>query len=536
MKRLFFSIYLFIFSIGTIFSQSSSSLEYIENTFPELTRIFRDDIGKCHAHYVFSIDVSGSMNQFESIVVPCLQRFIQALPDNDKVTIIPFGTDTKNPLGFSGVIDSNMKMNLCNNMKSLYSNSNYDKDFRDHTNIFKATNAISQAYITNNEYKVNIGIIFTDFQNNIPTEGSSNFRVLTESEISQMKTNYMSATKGCYVRNIAVELEEKAGGNNTLQGYCLPQLRDKVYNDSENGLEIVSAKNSKAAIEQWFEQLRREILVVKLKAIVTAENKAGEISMKTQTNIDGKTTAEITWNPSRLYPVMKIDSTSVSEEGFFFVNDTTHYGNTRDKNQVLELGQIKNNKWGFFLLQDSINLGVSLPTNCDDELAKLGITKPLTGTKHPIDQWVFSFLLPLWLTALILALILLYIFLSIRAWRINAKEKLNGIVFVKDPYGDELLKKKITGVENTSIGKGGNIRVPDAEWLVSIQKEKPSPLLLFKKPYFVWSCANGYVYNGSRATSGRLDYQSSTSFSVRCKAKKSDDEVTHTLSFQLRTL
>ncbi len=535
MKRFFFSIYLFIFSIGTVFSQSSSSLEYIENTFPELTRIFHDDIGKCHAHYVFSIDVSGSMDQFEGIVVPCLQRFIQALPDNDKVTIIPFGTDTKNPLGFSGVIDSNMKMNLCNNMKSLYSNSNYDKDFRDHTNIFKATNAISQAYITNNEYKVNIGITFTDFQNNIPTPGG-NFRTLTDSELAQMKTNYMSASKGCYVRNIAVELEEKSGGNESLKGYCLPQLRDKVYNDTENGLEIVSAKNSKAAIEQWFEQLRRDILVVKLKAIVTAENKAGEISMNSQTDIDGKTTAEISWNPGRLYPVMKIDSTSVSEEGFYFLNDTANYGNTRDRKQLLELGQIKNKKWGFFHLCDSINLGVSLPTNCDDELAKLGITKPLTGTKYPIDQWVFSFFLPLWATALILALILLYIFLVIRAIRINSKERLNGIVFVKDPYGDELLKKKITGAENTSIGKGGIIRVPDAEWLVSIKKEKPSPLLLFKRPYFVWSCSNGYVYNGARATSGRINYQSSTSFSVRCKAKKSDEDVTHSLTFQLRTL
>lgn len=533
MKRFLLIIYLFFYTIGNVISQSS--LAYIENTFPELTNIFRDDIGKCHAHYVFSIDVSGSMDQFEDVVVPCLQRFIMALPDNDKVTIIPFGTETKIPLGFTGIIDNNMKTNLCNNMRTLYRNSNYDQDFRNHTNIFKATNAISQAYITNDEYKVNIGITITDFQNNIPTEGSTNFRELTSSELSQMQTNYIAATRGCYVRNIALELTEGTKDNSTLPGYCLPQLRDQVYNKAENGLEIVSAKNSKDAIEQWFEQLRREILVVKLKAIVTAENRAGEVSMNTVTDIDGKTTADISWNPGRLYPVMRIDSTNLSAEGFYFVNDTANYGNSRDKKQFLELGQIKNNRWGFFHIKDSINLGVSLPTNCDNELSKLGIDKPLTGAKHPIDQWVFSFFLPLWATMTILALILLYIILVIRAWRINASTKLNAIAILSEPNGDELFKKKIDNAENTSIGKGGNIKVTDAEWLISIEKKKPSPFLLFKTPYFTWSCTKGYVYNGTRATSGTLDYKSNTTFKVSCKTKKSDDEVTHIVTFKLRS-
>lgn len=533
MKKLLFTALLLI--CATIANLSAgNSLEYIENTFPELTNIFREDIGKCHAHYVFCIDVSGSMDKFDDIVVPCLQRFIQALPEGDKVTVIPFGTEVKSSLlGFSGIITSNIKADLCTSMKTLYKNSNYEKEFRDHTNIFKATNAISNAFITNSEYKVNIGITITDFQNNIPTTGSSNFRLLTPSELEQMQSNFMAATQDCYVRNIALELTEGNKDNQSLPGYCLPQLKNQVYNKCENGLEVASAGNSKAMIEQWFETLRRDILVVKLRAIVTEENKAGEISMLTETNIDGKTTAEINWTPSRLYSIMKIDSTKLSAEGFYFLNDTANYGNTRDREQLLELGQIKNHKWGFSHIRDSIDLGVSLPTTFDTELTKLGITKPLTGTKHPVDRWVFTFFMPFWLTALILLLILIYIYLTFRAWRRNVSTKLKANIFVRDPYGDEVLRKKIDGITMTSIGKGGIIHVDDAEWRISIEKVKPSPFLLFKQPYFTWSCTCGYVSNGRNETCGRLDYDTNTSFNVKCKAKKSDDEPSHSVTVKL---
>lgn len=511
---------------------SQSPLNYLENTFPKLTNLIRDDIDNCHAHYIFAIDVSGSMDEHESTMVPLLKNFIQALPNGDKVTIIPFGTDTKDPMGFSGIISDEMKKTLCDNMNQLYHNPNYDQLFRDHTNIYKAVKKIAGTVKTNSEYKVNILIPFTDFLNNIPKVPPHKFnkRKLTPEELLDMQTDLKTAIQGSYVRAIAVELSDNKIDNKTQKEYCLTQMRDSVFNVTENGLEIVRPGNSKQAIEQWFEQLRREILLVKLQAIVDAANKAGKVNMKTNIDIDGNTTAEIHWVPTKLYSKIKIDSTFLHQEGFTFINDTSNYGSTRDTILVIDLGKIKHREYGFHQLNDSINLGISLPTDFDDELNKLGIQKPISGSVSSADKLIFTFFLPLWLTILLILLIIIYIILFFRAIIINSKDKMQGKITVSDEYGAEILSKKFGPCENIYIGKAADIRVNDAEWTIQVEKVKPSPFLLFKRPYYRWCASKGYV--GTKiATEGNLDTKKNMLAKVKCGANKR--AITHNVSIRL---
>lgn len=515
---------------GSIYAQSP--LQYLETTFPQLTETFREDIDNCHAHYVFTIDVSGSMNVYEGTMVPLLKNFIQALPNGDKITIIPFGTETKNPMGFSGIISDEMKKTLLSNMEQLYHNSNYDQLFRDHTNIYKAINEISNSVTTNSEYKVNILIPFTDFLNNIPKVPPHKFnkRKLTEAELMDMQSKLKAAIQGCYVRCIAVELTDEGVDNKSQKEYCLDQLRDSVFNVAENGLEIIRTGNSKEAIGQWFEQLRRDILVVKLRAIVDSENKAGQVSMQTDIDIDGNTTAKINWIPTKLYQKIKIDSTYLHQEDFSFINDTNNYCSTRDTQLEIELGKIKNKELGFHSLKDSINLGISLPTDFDAELSKLGIVKPISGSESPIDKLIFTFPLPLWLTILILALLIIYIILFIRATIINSKDKMQGKITVDDEYGANIIAKKFGPCETISIGKAANIHVDDAEWTIQVNKVKPSPFLLFKTPYYRWCATKGYA--GTKvSTEGNLDAKRNMLAKIKCGANKRS--ITHNVSIRL---
>ena len=220
--------FLFICICSNIYAQSP--LQYLEQSFPQLTEIYRDDIDKCHAHYIFTIDVSGSMDKYERVMVPLLKNFINALPNGDKVTIIPFGTEVKNPMGFSGIISDEMKSTLCSNMEQLYKNPNYDQLFKDHTNIYKAINEISKAIVSNSEYKVNILMPFTDFLNNIPKVPPHQFnkRKLTEEELMDMQKKLKAAIQGSYVRCIAVELTDEGIDNKSQKEYCLNGLNNYV--------------------------------------------------------------------------------------------------------------------------------------------------------------------------------------------------------------------------------------------------------------------------------------------------------------------
>lgn len=520
-QKILFSLFIQVYAILSVFSQSP--IRYLESTFPQLTEIYRNDIDKCHAHYIFTVDVSGSMDKFESSVVPSLEQFIQALPNGDKVSIMPFGTEVMCPMGFSGTISDNVKRDLCRSIQSLYNNTNYDKLFKDHTNIYKAINKMSETMTTNSEFKVNILISITDFLNNIPATHPYKRRLNAE-EVNDMRENLKAAATDQYVRSIALELSESGVDNKKQQGYCLDQIRNDIFSVTEKGLEIVAVGNNKETINEWFEQLRKEILVVKLTAIVEADNKACDAKMETNVDIDGNTTARITWEESRLYGTMQIDTSYVTQKGFRFVNNEDALCRTRDHELEIEMGQVKHDNYGFHSLDDSLNIGISFPTQFDNELAKLKIKKPLSGSKAATNRMVFTFFLPFWLTALLTLLLILYIIGVINAFIRNKKEHLSGKVTIFDNVGNVVKDPNIKPCNMTSIGKGGIIKVEDAEWRLVIKKKEPSPFLVFSKPYFVWSSETGYVAK-KKQTTGRIDYKDNRT-SLDCGPKKSE-EFTH---------
>ena len=106
---------------------------------------------------------------------------------------------------------------------------------------------------------------------------------------------------------------------------------------------------------QWFEQLRRDIMTTKLKAVVDNANRTNPITLKSETDIDGNVLAEVHWTPSKLYPAMQIDSTFMSGTDFYFDNNEENYVKTLDSVIVVELGQIKHKEYGFHHLQTALH-------------------------------------------------------------------------------------------------------------------------------------------------------------------------------------
>ncbi len=505
---------------------AQSPLAYLEQTYPQLTELYREELMKYPAHYVFAVDVSGTMNQYSNDVINALKPFIQALPDNDRVDIIPFGTEApQNMLSYCGVIDSDVRAALNKNIHNLYVDPSYPKGFKSHTDIPKVVTTIAKVLQNNREYKVNVIILLTDFRNDVLGEGE---RKLKSGEIDQLGIDISSATNGIYTRSIALRLPV----NTSASGYCLNQLKEQVFPTEGNGLEIVPMDSPGTMIGQWFDQLKRDIMVTKLKAIIDSENRMSPIRLETKTDIDGNVTADIHWKPSKLYPRMRIDSTYLSGDDFMFENNSENYTVTCDSVMHLDLGQIKHGDIGFHQLNDTLNLGILLPTPYDDELTNLGVKKPLPNTKKSESRWLFTFFLSFVATVIILLLILLYIIGVIHSMIRNRKLCFKGNFTFYDSEGtqiDEVVrlpKQSPSAVIHVGNGGTGRCRVDDAEWQFLIEKKKANPFLVFTKPCFAWRGTKRYVAQG-KALSGKISYDGPSTIRVQCGRARS--EITHSV-------
>ena len=343
-------------------AQSNDPMQYLRDHFPQLTELFKDEISSYRAHYIFAVDVSGSMTKKYGKSVPeALIPFFKALPDNDRVHVIPFGTEAKiDEFGFFNVINSGTRRDLCSKISTLYTSPNHSKPFKAYTDVKKAVEGVAQVMRNNKEYKVNIVIVITDFLNDVQGKGPCK---LTDTDIQKMKDDIEAATGDKFSRFIALALPSEQNA----PGYCLDQLQD-VFSVNGNSLKTVPMSNNQHTISQWFEQLRRDIMTTKLKAIVHDANRNSPVELKVDRNIDGKVAAKIHWKPSKLYPQIKIDSTYMSGDDYYFINNTENFMVTDSSPIEVELGQIKHKDWGFHNLDADMNLGLMFPVPYDDEL------------------------------------------------------------------------------------------------------------------------------------------------------------------------
>ena len=525
-------ILVMMMSSWAVFAQSP--LAYLEQTYPQLTELYKEELSKYPAHYVFAVDVSGTMNKYSDVVTKALQPFVQALPDNDRVDVIPFGTEAlPNMLSYCGVINSDVRTALNTNIKNLYTDPTYDKGFKGYTDIPKAVNAIGKVLQNNRDYKVNVIVLLTDFRNDVKGDSPSE-RKLRDAEIEELNTAIGAATNGIFTRSIALKLPV----NESAPGYCLDQLKGSVFPLNNGGMEIVPLTNPDVMIGQWFEQLKRDIMVTKLKAVIDEANRVNPITLQTQTSIDGNVKAIVDWTPSKLYPTMQIDSTYMDGQDYVFVNNKEAFVETDQPSLELDLGKIKNRKFGLRHMNDSINLGISLPTPYDDELTSLGIRKPLPNTKQGENRWLFTFFLPFWLTVLILLLLLIYIILVIRAIKRNASEHFKGTVEFYDKVGRQIgdtISVKCNNNKTLLIGDGGTngCQLDGATWTVSVEKQSPSPFLVFKKPNFLWKARKGFARAGNKQRGELGRYGNGQKF-VSLETGASYDAITHGVTIRLK--
>lgn len=530
----------------TIYAQrqrsQANSLTYLEQTFPKLTKLYLKELSNCHTHYIFAVDISGSMVKYNEIVTPALQAFAYALPFGEQVSIIPFGTDAKeNTPGLCTKIQGNaQKQVLSTSLSTLYVNDGYSPEFRHNTDVKKAVEAVNKAILNNQETQMNVVVIITDFLNDLPEIGE---KKLDAKDLENLNHDFNNVTNNTYTRVVAMQLP-KAG---TGVGFCLDQLQKAVFcnTSSTRKFDIIQAIKDQNAISHWFEQLSREIMTEKLKAVIQLDNERNlHPSLKTKMDIDGNTIAEIHWTPNKLYRQIKIEATNTDTgSDYIFKNNKKIWKVTQDTALVdLHLGQLVHKNYGLHKIDEKLNIGLSLPTDYDEELKRLSIDKPLQATSDNQSGWLFTFLLPFWLTVTILVLLTLYIILVIKALIRNSSERFIGTVDFSDSRGRDIgdtISVKVNPSRTLLIGENGNsgCDLSDASWTIKVVKKKPSALLFWKKPSFEWSAKDGFVRedskNKKRGELGRHE-QGNTKKVFRLSCGPDSDKITHSVKIRIK--
>ena len=493
-----FAFLTMLLSSADAFAQSANghsggSLEYLEQTFPKLTGLYHQELRDCHTHYIFAIDVSGSMIKYDDTVTPALQAFARALPLGEQVSIIPFGTDAKeNTPGLCCKVNSPaQKQSLETSLSTLYINDGYTQEFRKNTDIAKAVAAISKTILTNQEAQMNVIVIITDFLNDLPDIGEQK---LAEDILEELNKDFDNVTNNKYTRVVAMQLP-KAG---TGAGFCLDQLQEKVFCNTSitKKFDIVPVLKDKGAISDWFERLTREIMTDKLKAVINLDNERNlHPTLKTNININGVTTAEIHWTPNKLYREIKLDSTYVDAgSNYVFKNNKEVWQTTRDTVlSDIELGTLKCKTWGLRYYKEKLNIGMSLPTPYDDELTKLSIDKPIPATSAEQSGLLFTFFLSFQVCCALLIIFLIWMYFVYKTALYNKKIKIKGYLTVNTLPGMKVVidKKKIKASDSITIGQGSYL-VEGAKWAIKFYKI-PGNSWLLKKAKWGYTVVDGAI-------------------------------------------
>lgn len=526
-------------SVAKAFCGDFDPLKYLRDNYPKLTNEYEYELMNFPVHYIFAVDVSGTMNKYDKQVDSALVPFIQALPDNDYVTFIRFGTEAKdNEVGYNAKISTESKNTLINNIHQLYTNVNDERSFRQHTDIYKAIKAISDVEKRRQEVKQNVVVVITDFRNEA-ADGVE--RKLSEEQLNQLNRMIEAANVGKESRNIALKLDV----NEAAQGYCLEQLRDNVFpTEGKAAMQVVPVGNDPTAINSWFEQLRRDIMVNKLTTIIEMENRAIDICFEQNVNIDGDVDTKIKWAPTRLYKKMKIDSSIVASpahSGFYFDVNADELGEKKEFELEVELGQLKHSGFGFLgfhHMADSLQLGVDMPTDFDVELQKLGIQKPISTPKNMVDKWIFTLPIPFWLAATIVALILIYILLVLRQIKRNMSNLgcFKGEIQIfdsQDDMADAVREVVSTYKPEVVIGKTGKNRLRvNAQWTVTLRKVTYSPFWPFHDPELRIFTESGFVWT-NLIKNGVNDKKCPGRISLSCSEKRGMG-ATHSVTIMLK--
>lgn len=471
MLRLLFILILFLSSI--INKAIPQEVDLLEKDFPVLFGLFENEIRDQRADFVIAVDVSGSMLNHQNIVVPALETYFRSLPEGDYLSMIKFGTQARIH-GIPGELNRETMNTLLSYPREMYVR---DNSLFHYTDLSRMAERIADELNRPGGSNLKYVFMFTDFEHDPhpSARGHEQWEIIRQRVEAENKGNKLMV--------YALKLR----GTNT--GRDLHYIRDIFP-----GLEEIDISNQQL-LNAWFERKRAEIGRERLRVIIerkfeTTNNLKNYISFQPTIDIEGNLYQTIHSPETPLVDKIEIVETKIKNPEFnFHPNLPAFFSKTGEKEFT---GAVRYRRIAFPFLRfysDSIALKTRIHTIADAEMGRLGLSELLVNNHNPVpairDQWVFTFILPLYVSIGLFLLIAVYIILVIIAMLRNRKVALKGHFTVRDSAYTEVGKRVIIRAKRLSIGHNAEgktaLIVPQADWRVVYFVKSYSPLLFWKK-------------------------------------------------------
>ena len=433
-------IALLIFCFIVFITKAQNPEELVKRDFPKLFAKYGNSQQK--ARYVFAIDISNSMSDYEITVKTNIKNFISALPEGDFVTIIQkCGTDETDFIFSNQPVNSSTKSTIFTFIDAI----KFDKIGSDG---FKMTDKIIEALNqTGSSDDMKYVFMFTDFEywtkNNHYNKNVENW--------NSLKTKFEQTQKGNFVSVTGLRLA-------LSQGVKASAVYETELKDIFGKVDILPSPN-KFFLATWFNNTKANILRDRLTYVIGNLAKKEKQTIALSTKSENGKPAIIVANNSIFQKVTLTDASQKEVDDIY--NSRPLIGPITPKPETVK-----------------VDATLSSPDYNNDKGNEVEKITSLAISSHTIDVYQGPGYLPWYVGWPLLAFLLfwviciLYTILKERRveWNIRVKgvnENQEEISFSKN-----ILKEDYKKGFNLGNSVNGDYKVPNVQWLFRIETRK----------------------------------------------------------------
>lgn len=241
-------------------SAQNSAKESMKADYPMLMEKYGDLLDEQHAHYIFAVDISSSMLQYESTVKENFLAFVDAIPDGDQVTLIRMAS--KEHTDFLGGMYKCITLN--DQVRNDLRNVIYSDQFKflrngnpqDGSDGYKMADLVLEAINTIGSNDLTFVYMFTDFE-----YWTKEFKFNPSQEDWTALKEKMPSQRQFSICKYGLELN--FNNPNLKKHAIIKRQLDEVFGPID--YQTVS---SAAVLSQWFNHTIANVMAAKLNSLV----------------------------------------------------------------------------------------------------------------------------------------------------------------------------------------------------------------------------------------------------------------------------
>ncbi len=492
---------IFVLSANIVFGQGHD-FEALKKEYPMLMKRYGSRLESRTAHYIFAIDISSSMQEYESVVRQSLVTFVKAVPDGDQITLIAM-SDENNTKYVNSIkcitINPKLRQSIVQTITSPQFRFLRTGDKNDGSDGYSMTRKVLEAMNVVNSSDLTFVYLLTDFE----YWTHKNKFDKTQEDWSGLKSLLSDKHKGMMCK-YGIELNSSKVSHS--EAIFKPEL-DNIFGP----LDYQQA-NSAVILAQWFGHIINDIRAHKINAMLKADWKEYLDSISVSLQQNGCDLNAVINTPKNDL-VSGATVTLANGGGKYLEPAKEVLANECDDNVWrASVGRYKTESTWYpsYLKEDASDarLIVSFASPYAEEIFKLqGLCQEKTGAPDAVRfnqeysvntpaAKVWNSIAPLWVWIVIVALALLLIVSIVLKYIQKPHKRYTNFVVARKAAGRSKQYPGDTRTFPYSLGTDGELVIPGATWKLRFTTKRYNPILNpFRKTGYYVTLENGDFAN-----------------------------------------